>query len=175
MVRRVQRGNLKVSISGNKYLNDDRSPDSNFRVPRSTLSPLLLLSSMPNQHKSLRASCPSLLFSHHSLDNLHIAPLHLAEPHIRRYLSAEATPASVTAASPMRLCPNTNARGLTTIVVEQVFHHPPITAYYIANPSRGVTLEGRNAQKTFFSGKVALSAAWCPRLKHAHSQVAISL
>ena len=110
----------------------------------------------------------SLLFSHHSLDNLHIAPLHLAEPHIRRYLSAEATPASVTAASPMRLCPNTNARGLTTIVVEQVFHHPPITAYYIANPSRGVTLEGRNAQKTFFSGKVALSAAWCPRLKRAH-------
>lgn len=57
--------------------------------------------------------------------------------------------------------PNTNARGLTTLVVEQVSHHPPITAYYIANPSRGVTLEGHNAQKTSFSGKVALSAAAC--------------
>ena len=85
--------------------------------------------------------------------------------------SAEATPASVTAASwpsPMQLCPNTNVRGLTTIVVEQGYHHTPITAYYIANPSRGVTLEGHNAQKTFSSGKAALSAAWCPRPKHAH-------
>ena len=112
----------------------------------------------------------SLLFSHHSLVNLHIAPLHLVEPHVRqrRYLSAKAMPASVTAASPMRQCPNTNARGLTTIVVEQGSHHPPITAYYIANPSRGVTLEGHNAQKTSFSGKVPLSAAWCHCLKHAH-------
>ncbi len=50
--------------------------------------------------------------------------------------------------------PNTNARGLTTLVVEQVSHHPPITAYYIANPSRGVTLEGHNAQKTSFSGEL---------------------
>lgn len=57
--------------------------------------------------------------------------------------------------------PDTNARGLTTLVVEQVSHHPPITAYYIANPSRGITLEGHNAQKTSFSGKVALSAAAC--------------
>src|SRR5260370_41224567 len=43
---------------------------------------------------------------------------------------------------------------LTTLVVEQVSHHPPITAYYIANPSRGVTLEGHNAQKTSFSGEL---------------------
>ncbi|KAH9990363.1 Oxysterol-binding protein [Russula vinacea] len=48
--------------------------------------------------------------------------------------------------------PDNNARGLTTLVVEQVSHHPPITAYYIANPSRGVSLEGHNAQKTSFSG-----------------------
>jgi hypothetical protein len=53
--------------------------------------------------------------------------------------------------------PDTNARGLTTLVVEQVSHHPPITAYYIANSSRGVTLEGHNAQKTSFSGKLLLN------------------
>lgn len=48
--------------------------------------------------------------------------------------------------------PNSNARGLTTLVVEQVSHHPPITAYYIANTSRGIALAGHNAQKTSFSG-----------------------
>ncbi|KAI0277804.1 Oxysterol-binding protein [Russula aff. rugulosa BPL654] len=48
--------------------------------------------------------------------------------------------------------PNSNARGLTTLVVEQVSHHPPITAYHIANSSRGVALSGHNAQKTSFSG-----------------------
>ncbi len=42
--------------------------------------------------------------------------------------------------------PNTNARGLTTLVVEQVSHHPLITAHYIANASRGITLQGHNAQ-----------------------------
>ena len=41
---------------------------------------------------------------------------------------------------------------MTTLVVEQVSHHPPITAYYIANASRGITLQGHNAQKTSFSG-----------------------
>jgi len=63
--------------------------------------------------------------------------------------------------------PNTNARGLTTLVVEQVSHHPPITAYYIANTSRGITLEGHNAQKTSFSGNLfALSKVLYPRPKY---------
>ncbi|KAI0255600.1 Oxysterol-binding protein [Lactifluus subvellereus] len=48
--------------------------------------------------------------------------------------------------------PDKNGRGLTTLIVEQVSHHPPITAYYIANESRGITLQGHNAQKTSFSG-----------------------
>ncbi|KAI9454265.1 Oxysterol-binding protein [Russula earlei] len=48
--------------------------------------------------------------------------------------------------------PDRDGRGLTTLVVEQVSHHPPITAYHIANPSRGITLQGHNAQKTSFSG-----------------------
>lgn len=48
--------------------------------------------------------------------------------------------------------PDKNGRGLTSLVVEQVSHHPPITAYYIANPSRKITLQGHSAQKTSFSG-----------------------
>jgi len=36
-------------------------------------------------------------------------------------------------------------------VVEQVSHHPPITAYAIENKSKGLTLTGHNAQKTSFS------------------------
>jgi hypothetical protein len=63
--------------------------------------------------------------------------------------------------------PNSNARGLTTLVVEQVSHHPPITAYYIANASRGIALEGHNAQKTSFSGNLSpLSTAFYPHPKH---------
>ncbi|KAI6158617.1 hypothetical protein EDD17DRAFT_988579 [Pisolithus thermaeus] len=42
--------------------------------------------------------------------------------------------------------------GKTTLVVEQVSHHPPITAYRIANEEKGVVLTGHNAQKTSFSG-----------------------
>jgi hypothetical protein len=45
-----------------------------------------------------------------------------------------------------------NGRGLTTLVVEQVSHHPPITAYYISNESRKISLQGHSAQKTSFSG-----------------------
>ncbi|KAH9009685.1 Oxysterol-binding protein [Lactarius pseudohatsudake] len=48
--------------------------------------------------------------------------------------------------------PDKNGRGLTSLVVEQVSHHPPITAYYIANASRKITLQGHSAQKTSFSG-----------------------
>jgi len=49
--------------------------------------------------------------------------------------------------------PETKERvGKTTLVVEQVSHHPPITAYHIANEAKGVVLNGHNAQKTSFSG-----------------------
>ncbi|KAN0141981.1 hypothetical protein V8E53_000443 [Lactarius tabidus] len=48
--------------------------------------------------------------------------------------------------------PDKNGRGLTTLVVEQVSHHPPITAYYISNESRKISLQGHSAQKTSFSG-----------------------
>ena len=36
-------------------------------------------------------------------------------------------------------------------MVEQVSHHPPITAYYISNPQKGLALQGHSAQKTSFS------------------------
>ena len=36
-------------------------------------------------------------------------------------------------------------------MVEQVSHHPPITAYVIENKSKGLSLTGHNAQKTSFS------------------------
>ncbi|TFK47204.1 Oxysterol-binding protein [Heliocybe sulcata] len=48
--------------------------------------------------------------------------------------------------------PDKNNRGKTNLLVEQVSHHPPITAYYISNPSKGLSLQGHNAQKTSFSG-----------------------
>lgn len=40
----------------------------------------------------------------------------------------------------------------TTLLVEQVSHHPPITAYRIENKKKGLVLVGHNAQKTSFSG-----------------------
>ncbi|TCD62831.1 Oxysterol binding protein [Steccherinum ochraceum] len=48
--------------------------------------------------------------------------------------------------------PDTNNRGQTNLLVEQVSHHPPITAYHIANPTKHISLQGHNAQKTSFSG-----------------------
>ncbi|TDL26967.1 Oxysterol-binding protein [Rickenella mellea] len=48
--------------------------------------------------------------------------------------------------------PDKDGRGRTDLVVEQVSHHPPITAYYIANETKKVALQGHNAQKTSFSG-----------------------
>jgi hypothetical protein len=36
---------------------------------------------------------------------------------------------------------------------EQVSHHPPVTAYYLENASKGVSLEGNCAQKTTFSAR----------------------
>ena len=47
--------------------------------------------------------------------------------------------------------PNVNNRGTTTLLVEQVSHHPPITAYVIENKQKGLRLVGHNAQKTSFS------------------------
>ena len=48
--------------------------------------------------------------------------------------------------------PDKAGRGKTNLIVEQVSHHPPITAYYIENKTRGLRLQGHNAQKTSFSG-----------------------
>ncbi|TEB22466.1 Oxysterol-binding protein [Coprinellus micaceus] len=47
--------------------------------------------------------------------------------------------------------PDKNGRGKTTLLVEQVSHHPPITAYVIENKAKGLKLVGHNAQKTTFS------------------------
>ncbi|KAJ6526590.1 hypothetical protein DFH09DRAFT_1187541 [Mycena vulgaris] len=47
--------------------------------------------------------------------------------------------------------PDKNGRGKTNLLVEQVSHHPPITAYVIENQSKGLKLVGHNAQKTSFS------------------------
>jgi len=47
--------------------------------------------------------------------------------------------------------PATASRTRTNLVVEQVSHHPPITAYYISNSEKGLALQGHSAQKTSFS------------------------
>ncbi|KAM6493148.1 hypothetical protein JOM56_011282 [Amanita muscaria] len=47
--------------------------------------------------------------------------------------------------------PDKNGRGRTDLLVEQVSHHPPNTAYVIENKSKGLWLAGHNAQKTTFS------------------------
>ncbi|KAJ7353619.1 hypothetical protein DFH08DRAFT_857338 [Mycena albidolilacea] len=47
--------------------------------------------------------------------------------------------------------PDQDGRGKTTLLTEQVSHHPPITAYVIENEKKGLKLVGHNAQKTSFS------------------------
>jgi len=47
--------------------------------------------------------------------------------------------------------PNVNGRGDTHLIVEQVSHHPPITAYHLENKQAGVALSGHSGQKTSFS------------------------
>jgi len=47
--------------------------------------------------------------------------------------------------------PDKDGRGETRLVVEQVSHHPPITAYVISNQKKGLRLQGHSAQKTSFS------------------------
>jgi hypothetical protein len=44
--------------------------------------------------------------------------------------------------------------GETTLVSEQVSHHPPATAYCIRNKKSGVQLEGYNAQKASFKSTI---------------------
>ncbi|KAM5354382.1 hypothetical protein ACJ41O_001031 [Fusarium nematophilum] len=44
--------------------------------------------------------------------------------------------------------------GKTTLVSEQVSHHPPATAYCIRNDKTGVELEGYNAQKATFKSTI---------------------
>ncbi len=48
-----------------------------------------------------------------------------------------------------------NQEGETTLVAEQVSHHPPISAYRIKAPN-GVTLQGHNGQKSGFSGRTII-------------------
>ena len=49
--------------------------------------------------------------------------------------------------------PDTDNQGETTLVSEQVAHHPPITAYYLENAKAGVSVEGHSGQKTSFNGR----------------------
>lgn len=44
--------------------------------------------------------------------------------------------------------------GKTTLVSEQVSHHPPATAYCIRNDKSGIELEGYNAQKATFKSTI---------------------
>lgn len=44
--------------------------------------------------------------------------------------------------------------GETTLISEQVSHHPPATAYCIRNRNTGVQLEGYNAQKATFKSTI---------------------
>ncbi|OOF99857.1 hypothetical protein ASPCADRAFT_203682 [Aspergillus carbonarius ITEM 5010] len=46
--------------------------------------------------------------------------------------------------------------GETTLISEQVSHHPPATAYAIRNEKHGVELQGYNAQKASFSSTIQI-------------------
>ncbi|KAL5357693.1 hypothetical protein BJX96DRAFT_23297 [Aspergillus floccosus] len=46
--------------------------------------------------------------------------------------------------------------GETTLISEQVSHHPPATAYAICNEKHGVELQGYNAQKASFNGTILI-------------------
>ncbi|OAA39130.1 Oxysterol-binding protein [Metarhizium rileyi] len=48
----------------------------------------------------------------------------------------------------------TDEAGETTLISEQVSHHPPATAYCIRNDRAGVQLEGYNAQKATFKSTI---------------------
>ncbi len=55
--------------------------------------------------------------------------------------------------------PSIAGSGEQTLIVEQVSHHPPITAYIIENKSKGLVLQGHNAQKTSFSSGTLIGKA----------------
>ncbi|PYH92603.1 oxysterol binding protein [Aspergillus ellipticus CBS 707.79] len=46
--------------------------------------------------------------------------------------------------------------GETTLISEQVSHHPPATAYAIQNAKHGIELQGYNAQKASFSSTIQI-------------------
>ncbi|GFF36899.1 protein KES1 [Aspergillus udagawae] len=46
--------------------------------------------------------------------------------------------------------------GETTLISEQVSHHPPATAYAITNEKHGIELQGYNAQKASFSNTIQI-------------------
>ncbi|TFB02946.1 Oxysterol-binding protein [Trichoderma ghanense] len=48
----------------------------------------------------------------------------------------------------------TDEAGTTTLVSEQVSHHPPATAYCVRNDKTGIQLEGYNAQKATFKSTI---------------------
>ncbi|KAK3196390.1 Oxysterol-binding protein 4 [Lecanicillium sp. MT-2017a] len=48
----------------------------------------------------------------------------------------------------------TDDAGETTLISEQVSHHPPATAYCIRNKKTGIQLEGYNAQKATFKSTI---------------------
>ncbi|KFH42822.1 hypothetical protein ACRE_064350 [Hapsidospora chrysogenum ATCC 11550] len=48
----------------------------------------------------------------------------------------------------------TDDAGETTLISEQVSHHPPATAYCIRNKQTGIQLEGYNAQKASFKSTI---------------------
>ncbi|BDD56923.1 Oxysterol binding protein [Monascus purpureus] len=50
--------------------------------------------------------------------------------------------------------PEDGETGETTLISEQVSHHPPATAYAIQNEKHGVELQGYNAQKASFSSTI---------------------
>lgn len=43
--------------------------------------------------------------------------------------------------------------GPLKLTVEQVSHHPPVTAYHMESEQAGIKLQGHSGQKTSFSGK----------------------
>lgn len=59
--------------------------------------------------------------------------------------------------------------GRTTLISEQVSHHPPATAYCIRNDKTGVQLEGYNAQKATFKSTIIVK-----QIGHAVLTVPIS-
>ncbi|KAH7127677.1 hypothetical protein EDB81DRAFT_809814 [Dactylonectria macrodidyma] len=59
--------------------------------------------------------------------------------------------------------------GTTTLVSEQVSHHPPATAYCVRNDKTGVELEGYNAQKATFKSTIIVK-----QIGHAVLRVPLS-